>query len=742
MRLSLRTGGSIVLVLWLCLATWVGLDLRQSRERGRQAAERVAATLTKVLEGHLQATVRKIDLRLSEFIENHGDEIRHRAPRAAVEPELARFLSLFPEAVSFRVADAAGRYLYDASGTLSDFNVSGRAYFQVQRDDPAAGLFISEPLKSQVSGDWVIVLSRRIEDRDRRFAGILVGTVRIDFFERFYGTLDVGSDGSIALWSAAMELVARWPRREDWRGRKLEGSPIPQRIAAGETMGSFSRAAMIDGQRRLFVFRKVEGLPFVFSVGMTEEEFLAEWRRRALTYAVLGTLLSAALAALVLAWARSHARVLRQAEARIESLATCDQMTDLPNRQGFIQALNAWLAAGRAGALLIFDLDNLGRINDAFGHEAGDTLLRATGQRLRRLLREDDVLGRLGGDQFGVLAGGRGTPEHVETVVRKLLDAIALPLAIDGSSVVSTACAGICLFPGDGTETAALLRNADAAMHNAKAEGANRFRFFSRHMNHEMAERLRMESSLRAALDGNELLLHYQPQFDLASGRLVGVESLLRWRHPELGIVAPSLFIPLAEETRLILPIGRWVLIEACRQNRAWQDAGLPPWTVAVNLSALQFQDGSIVAQVREALALSGLAPRWLELEITESVIMQEPERIAGLLGELKALGVRLSIDDFGTGYSSLAYLKRFPLDKIKIDRSFVTDIERDPNDAAIVRMIIGIAKELELRVIAEGVETEGQRAFLQGHACDEIQGFLLGRPQPAEAISAIAAGT
>jgi diguanylate cyclase (GGDEF)-like protein len=433
-------------------------------------------------------------------------------------------------------------------------------------------------------------------------------------------------------------------------------------------------------------------------------------------------------------------RERKAAEARIESLATRDQMTGLPNRQGFVRILDAWLATGRGGALLIFDLDHLGRVNDAFGHESGDSMLRTTGQRLRRLLREDDALGRLGGDQFGVLTAGRSDAEAVETVVRKLLDAIAQPMPIDGSAVVSTACAGICLFPADGTDSAALLRNADAAMHRAKAGGANQFRFFALSMNEEMAERLRLESDLRGALDRSEFLLHYQPQYELAGQRPIGVECLLRWRHPELGVVPPSLFIPLAEETRLILQIGRWVLIEACRQNRAWQDAGLPPCIVAVNLSALQFHDGSIVDQVSEALVLSGLDPRWLELEITESVIMHDPEHVAALLGRLKALGVRLSIDDFGTGYSSLAYLKRFPLDKIKIDRSFVTDLEHDPNDAAIVRMVIGIAKELELKVIAEGVETEGQRDFLHRHACDEVQGFLFSRPLPVEAIPAILA--
>ncbi len=990
MKLSLRAGGSVVLLLWLCLVAWIGFDLRNSLLRERANAAQVAGTLARVLESHLQSTVQKIDLRLAEFLDHHSRDIVGRAPRRQVEPELAEFLALFPEALGFRVVDAAGDFIYDASGTLSGANVADRSFFQRLRDDPAAGLVISEPIESRLTKDWVIVLARRIDDAASNFGGGLLIPLRTGFFEQFYGRLDVGARGVIALWSEDMELVARWPRQDGWRGRKLEGTPIPRLLAAGELTGSFSRNGQFDQLRRQVAFRKVAGLPFVITVGLAEKEFLAEWYRRAITYTLLGMILTLALIALGRGWVQSHARATelarrmteayrakeqegralidaipdpawlvdtdarllavneafgrmvgqpmdaligqttfdlfpaetaerlraaqlrvyaenapvreelwfdtgkgrrpyeflrvpvygadgkprgiagvawdislrveaerrqrlvaqvfensnegllildaerrvvlcnrafertsgyalaelvgrdpaflasaqheegfdrriqgevltaghwrgeiwlnaksgrdlplwcnisvmldeqgqpqnyivqtadlserKAAEARIESLATRDQMTGLPNRQGFVRLLDAWLAAGRGGALLIFDLDHLGRVNDAFGHEAGDSMLRATGQRLRRLLREDDVLGRLGGDQFGVLTAGRSDAEAVETVVRKLLDAIARPMPIGGSEVVSTACAGICLFPADGTESAALLRNADAAMHRAKAAGANQFRFFALNMNEEMAERLRLESDLRGALDRRELLLHYQPQYELATRRPVGVECLLRWRHPELGIVPPNLFIPLAEETRLILPIGRWVLIEACRQNRAWQDAGLPPGVVAVNLSALQFHDGSIVDQVSEALVLSGLDPRWLELEITESVIMHDPEHVVALLGRLKALGVRLSIDDFGTGYSSLAYLKRFPLDKIKIDRSFVTDLEHDPNDAAIVRMVIGIAKELELKAIAEGVETEGQCDFLRRHACDEVQGYLYSRPLPAAAIPAILA--
>jgi diguanylate cyclase (GGDEF)-like protein/PAS domain S-box-containing protein len=426
----------------------------------------------------------------------------------------------------------------------------------------------------------------------------------------------------------------------------------------------------------------------------------------------------------------------KAAEARIESLANVDQMTLLPNRQGFSRALDDWLATNPRGALLVFDIDQLGRINDAFGHMAGDELLGTICIRLRALLKQDDLLGRLVGGQFAILVKQAADRQAMAAMTRRLIEAIAQPVTIHGSDIVAKACAGICMIPEDGTSSSALLRNAGAAMHNAKTSGQSVHRFFAADMSVGVAERLRLESDLRWALQRNELVLHYQPQVDIASGRIIGFESLLRWRHPELGMLMPDSFIPLAEESRLILPIGTWVMEEACRQNRAWQHEGLPPLVVAVNLSAVQFHEHDIVSIVARTLAASGLEPCWLELEITEGVVMQEPERVIRVLQELRDLGVRLSIDDFGTGYSSLSYLKRFPIDKIKIDKSFVRDLDRSAGDAAIVRMVIAIAGELEHKVIAEGVETEAQLEFLRQHNCLEYQGYLCSQAVPADKVS------
>ncbi|RIX45615.1 MAG: EAL domain-containing protein [Rhodocyclales bacterium GT-UBC] len=982
---SLRFGVLWVSILCLGLFAWVALDLHQSRERELLAAERSGAALVKLLEGHLQASAKTVDQFLLEFSHRFQFAVVDRVPRAVLEPELQQYLKRLPEAHSFRVADAAGHYLYDATGVLADINVVDRPYFQRLRDDPSAGLVISPPLVSRVTNDVVIVFARRLLDREGKFAGVVLGTLRADYFERYYRDLDVGREGSIALLNKDLELFARWPRLLGQQGIKQDSPGLAQWLASGLTFGTFRQPAQAGEDARIVISRLVEGFPLVVSVSFSQREILGEWRHRVTIYAVLGSALLMALLALMRAWYRGYRQVeevaekmtrafgekakqgralldsipdpawlldndgrylavneafcryrgiamdnvlgktveqlfppeeaqrlragqlevyrkgepvrqvlwlelggtlrpleflrvpvygedgqatglagvawdmterfeaeerqrlithffdyaneavlildsqrnvvtlnkavsslsgyeladlkgkpprfmldasespamldaivqsleehgiwrgelnavhkngkilpircnisairnddgvilnwavfvtdlseRRAAEARIESLTHVDQLTELPNRQGFARIVGDWLLAGQAGVLIVIDLDQLSRVNDAFGHEAGDTMLRRIGNRLRKSLRDGDVLGRLGGDQFGALVAQSGGPQTAGLVTRKLLDCVARPVMIEGSDVVSTACAGICLLGEDGSDVAVLLRNADAALHHAKSAGQDCFRFFSADMNVRMAERLRLESDLRGAMGRGELSLHYQPQVDLANGEVIGFESLLRWQHPELGMVSPASFIPLAEESMLILTIGAWVLEEACYQNKAWQDAGMAPKVVAVNLSAVQLHSADVVATVSRALEVSGLEARYLELEITESVIVQDPERVVRIMEELKALGVKLSIDDFGTGYSSLSYLKRFPIDKIKIDRSFVRDLERNSNDAAIIRMVIGIAAELEHKVIAEGVETVEQLEFLQHHGCDEYQGFYCSKALPANQI-------
>lgn len=982
-RLRLQILG--VFAVWLCLVAWIIYDLHLSRQRELNAAERTASTLVKVLEAHLHSTIQKVDFRLQQFVDHHQYAVFSRLPRETIERELRSKLALFPEASSFRVVDAAGNYLYDATGELAAVNIADRDYFRRHQENRDSGLVVSEPIKSRVSGRWVIVLSRRLEDPQGNFIGIVLAALDATYFQNFYASLGIGETGLLALWSSDFRLFARWPHREEWLGKPLPDPGLSSAMASGKTSGSLVVKATLDGIERHITYQVADTLPLVLVVGQAESEILAEWRHRAVTYAVLCVQLGAVLIALAFIWTRSYRRAeamasrmtaafeeksresralldsipfpawlldndgrflavneafcryaghdmadvlgktifelfseedalrLREGqlaayrgrnpvrqqiwldvagakrpfeflrvplfdasgqptgltgvawdlsdryeaeerrrlithvfdhsneaiiildeqrrvvdfnkavtditgyalndvkgregralarggepdtlfetianlmsrdggwqgeltihrkdgsscpiycnatpicddsgktvnwgifvtdlserkatEARLESLTNIDQLTKLPNRPGFAKLLAEWLAADKACAIIFVDVDQLSRINDAFGHQAGDLLLTTIAVRLRRLLRGEDVLGHLGGGLFAVIVEDGHNLAGLETLTRKLINSISYPFRIDKADIISTACAGIAVSPQDGSDPAELLRNADVAMHSAKEHGLSCFRFFDSQMNAQRTQRLHMESDLRWAMPRQELSLHYQPQVCITTGQIVGFESLLRWDHPALGRIPPDRFIPLAEESRLILPIGNWVIWEACRQAKTWQDEGHPPSVMAVNLSAIQLQDSGFVAKVQETLANTGLDPQWLELEITESVIMENPEQVVGTLEELKALGLRLSIDDFGTGYSSLAYLRRFPVDKIKIDRSFIRDIPADAGNAAITRMVIGIARELEHQVIAEGVETPEQLAFLRDNGCDEYQGYYCSPPVPAADI-------
>ena len=429
-------------------------------------------------------------------------------------------------------------------------------------------------------------------------------------------------------------------------------------------------------------------------------------------------------------------------EERLNTLANYDALTALPNRTLFHQRLRRSLVHAQrfneALAVLFIDLDRFKNVNDSLGHDAGDRVLRAVAERLKASLREVDTLARLGGDEFAVLIEQVTDVRMVGSVARKLLKAVAELLVLDGQEYQITASIGISTFPADGSDGTTLLKNADIAMYRAKEQGKNNSQFYAAAMNAHSRERLSLETGMRHALERGEFLLHYQPKVDIASGRITGMEALLRWMRPGLGMVSPAEFIPLAEETGLIVPIGAWVLKAACECVRAWQQTGVPPLRVAVNLSARQFAQANLVSDVARILDASGLAPSSLELEITESMVMNDPERAIQTLRQLKLMGIALAIDDFGTGYSSLGYLKRFPIDNIKIDRSFIKDIPGNNDDAIITRTIIDMTHNLRLKAIAEGVETEAQLDFLRQHGCDEMQGYYFSRPLAEEAFLAL----
>ncbi len=452
----------------------------------------------------------------------------------------------------------------------------------------------------------------------------------------------------------------------------------------------------------------------------------------------------------------------KESEDKIRFLAYYDPLTGLPNRtflkECFAIALNQAKRNGRILGLLYLDLDNFKRVNDTLGHSAGDRLLCDVSNRLERCVRKSDsvargnrqesllewtsgydtdtAVARLGGDEFFLLLREVRTPADAARVARRITQVLSTPFKVDGTEIFITTSIGITIYPTDGDDEASLFRNADVAMYHAKDRGRNNYQFFTESLNATASDRLAFENDLRKALDDHQLFLVYQPKIDIQQTQVTGVEALIRWQHPDIGMVSPMDFIPVAEETGLIVPIGEWVLHAACAQIKAWEQEGLPAMQVAVNVSSRQFIEKDFARTVERVLHESGVEPKRLKLELTEGLLMEDTERTTQTLSDLKALGVYLSMDDFGTGYSSLSYLKRFPIDELKIDRSFINDLTSDSDNQAIAIAIISLSHSLDLRVVAEGVETPQQLAFLRKNGCYEIQGYLISAPVPSNEIS------
>lgn len=494
----------------------------------------------------------------------------------------------------------------------------------------------------------------------------------------------------------------------------------------GEHNGmEFLREAMANGCRA----------PVILLTGKGNHEVDVEaMKAGAADYLVKGTIDPSSLERSI-----RYAVERKQAEARLAYMAQYDHLTGLANRTLLMDRLTRALARAERSdqqmGLLFIDMDRLKDINDTLGHDVGDRLLKDVAGRLSGCVRKVDTVARLGGDEFAIVLEGISHVGNVTTVAQKILDVIAQPYTLNGQEVFVTVSIGITVYPFVNDNIDNLLNDADAAMYSAKKQGGNCYRVYTSDMNSEAFERLSLETSLRHALERKELMLYYQPQMNLSTGKTSGMEALLRWNHPELGLVPPDKFIPIAEETGLIVPIGEWVVRTACAQNRAWQDAGLPPLRVAVNLSARQCRQKDLVETISLILKETGMDPRFLELELTEGVLIENTHTTNSILAEIRDLGVQISIDDFGTGYSSLSYLKRLPINTLKIDISFIRDITADPDDGAIATAIIALAHSLRLKVVAEGVETEAQLAFLRDQGCDDIQGFLFSRPLSAEAF-------
>ena len=463
-----------------------------------------------------------------------------------------------------------------------------------------------------------------------------------------------------------------------------------------------------------------------------------------------GGLISAELSANIIPYGNSRAMCMiirdlttfKEYESKLLHMANHDPLTGLPNRKLFLDRLNYSLSQKdrtKSGlAVMFIDLDYFKVINDTLGHPAGDLLLKEMSMCLYTCVRRSDTVARMGGDEFTILIENLNKSDDAVTVAGKILTTLEKPFNLGGQEVFITASIGITFFPEDGTSAEELLKNADTAMYSAKETGRNKFRMFSRDLNEKALNRLAIETGLRYAIDKKELILHYQPKFTLDTGLLTGFEALIRWDHPEWGLVPPNRFIPLAEETGLIIPVGDWVLRTACTQCKTWMDMGMTPVKMAVNVSVRQFNQPGFARKVHDILIETGFNPLLLELEITESHIMSNPEEVIRIIGQLKELGISIAIDDFGTGYSSLMQIKRIPLNVLKIDKNFIKGINREINDEVIISTIISMGHSMGLDVIAEGVETEEQKTFLSAHNCDQVQGFLLGKPKPPHELTPI----
>lgn len=865
---------AIIALGLIALATYIGLGLiglQQSYNRENEFARRSQENLAKVLESHARSTVDKVDtVLLASQQRLNGAFGGESMDKASINSALARYLRLIEESQSLRIADRKGNFIFDASGEIASASIADRPYFLHNKTEQSGRLVISEPLFARITQNWVITLSRRLNDRQGQFAGLVQAAVRAEHFENFYASLNLGTNHSVTLIDDQLRLIARYPATPDKLGKTIESDTLRALVDGGRGRGGlYTTHSGIDGVERLYALRKVGDYPLYVLIGHATDDYLANWKQQVMWGAVSTLILSLVLAGWIAVWLRTYGNARRLAQGmarayettmrrtralldslpdpawlsdrqhrmiavneayctisgraeddilgrsadqiwpeeaaialveqdaeamhsrcqqrregsqlvadgslhhfeyistpvlddegrlagvagvarditqlydnqeRIRHLAEHDILTDLPNRAllGTSMSLALADALGEQAqiALLFLDLDHFKFVNDTLGHETGDQLLLQVAQRMRDCLDERDTISRQGGDEFAVLVQGFSNLSRVAIIAQRLINGINQPFTVAGQELRVGASIGISIYPQDGSDIGSLLKNADTAMYQAKAAGGNAYRFFTPEMNARISERVTLENSLRRAVANHEFRLHYQPQVDGRSGRMIGMEALIRWQHPEHGEIPPARFIPVAEESNLINSIGEWVLLEACRQNAEWIRQGLPPVIVAVNLSAVQLRQASLAEQVAGVLAETGLDPRWLELEITESAFIRDTERIIETLSRLKKLGIKLSVDDFGTGYSSLGYLKRLPFDRIKIDQSFVRDLPHNDDDIAITRAIIGIAESLRKEIIAEGVEQEEQRQFLLGEGCELMQGYHFAQPLPAAAMT------
>jgi diguanylate cyclase (GGDEF)-like protein len=733
-----------IAVIVLVAIWWTTLNtIKIEQTAAEQTASVSSHELAQTYETQVVRALREIDQTL-KIVKSASEEW---GTKDALSKLKAR--DLLPPALVFVISIANSKGDIVASTSSSGIsNVADKDFFQSQRQKTDA-LSIS---RQQEAGELNLTFSRRLNTADGKFSGIVMVSVDAAYFVSGYENASLGEHGVLGIiGDDGIFLIRRSGETVTANDRSHYTLPeLVMHTRNGVNGEATPRTNAWDGVRRYTSAQQIYGFPLAVIVGLSADEQLAAVQRNKQLY-LLWAAAASVLSTLIIAvmWRMSHQLALSRRRAieqhiahaaRVEHIAYHDSLTTLPNRSLFSKLLDHSISQAhryqRQLAVLFLDLDHFKNINDTLGHEAGDQLLQEVAARLKSCLRESDTVARLGGDEFVVLLPELDVEKYTATVAQKILSATALPFVLAGDEYRITASIGISTYPQDGQDEQTLTKNADIAMYKAKQEGKNNFQFYSEKLNTSSLERLNLESDLRHALERNQFQLYYQTKRDIRSGLITGMEALLRWQHPDLGMVAPMQFIPLAEDTGLILPIGKWVLRTACQQNMAWQKLGLAPLNMAVNLTARQFFDENLLANLTKILADTGMDVHLLELEISEGLLMRDVEKTLRIFRDIKAIGVRIAIDDFGIGYSSLASLKQFPLDTIKIDRSFIHDDSSVAEDRALTETIIAMGRTLSLTVVAQGVETKAQADFLRLNACDEFQGFYLNKPMPADEIA------
>ncbi|TCS75097.1 diguanylate cyclase (GGDEF)-like protein [Effusibacillus lacus] len=763
-----------IIVMLVLLASIYFMAKQTLPEMSREKYQSVTDETVLRLQGQLANMVSHL-YEISQLVDQLTG-LRSSNPEEMTE-ELYRIISASPLLNSGLVIDRNGKVLAnypEDTSSVKDTSFSGNPIFQEAKQGKKP--YISDVFKAP-TGRNVIVLSIPLMNRQNEVERVVTLQVRIEennLFSLVFQNHNLGAGGYVYIVDRNGVIISH-PQKERI-GESVKSNPVVQKVL--QQQSGYQWVVNTKGAPMYASFAYIPQLSWGVVAQVPESEIYEPFYKFRSNLFVLSLLTLIPLSVLTAFYAKQtifpirrlqqavaevekgnyeqyveHTdktelgelsskfndmiKTIRESRERIRHQAFHDSLTGLPNRTLFKEDLGKYLVEADVGnqqvAVLFFDLDGFKMVNDSLGHKVGDMLLVEVGKRLERLPKYSDTTYRVGGDEFIVIIPDVASKDEVERSAKEILAIIAPPFYLEGREIFISASIGISIYPTDGKDADTLVKHADIAMYRAKEQGKNNYCLFMEGMHSYVQRKIYLTNCLRKAIGFDELLVHYQPKLNIKTGQITGMEALLRWNHRREGMIPPSEFIPVAEESGLILPIGEWVLRAVCKQMREWQNKGLPPLQVSVNLSARQFQDAHLADKIRKILQDTGLDPSLLELELTESALMKNEQAVNRVLADLKQIGVSISIDDFGTGYSSLNYLKLFPIDCLKIDRSFIRDIGKDPGDAAITRSIIDLAHNLNLEVVAEGVETPEQLTFMQTNSCDSIQGYLISPPLPAD---------